>query len=312
MCWILTPTPYTLNPKPMTVVALIPTDLETTRLGLHARLSDVLGDANVLEHTVRRTAKVKRVEKIVLVHPPGQDPLSLIDQAKLKLGKPIVTHMDVGGLRDGMTNRWVSSRKWAQPNWRGGLGGSTCYDELLPPAPLLDAFNAHQAEAALIVRCDWCLFDSSLADRMFDLLFQDIDAMKMIFSQAPPGLSGIVVSRHILEQMCENPAGFGDVLAYSPMKPQIDPVGRDVNCPIPASVRDTTERLIYDTPRSIAMIQGIVDRLGDELTSADAKRVTDVCRDWRDGESDWRYRYLPRMVTLELTSRRDVAGPITP
>jgi len=116
----------------MTVIALIPTDLQATRLGLRARLDDVLGDANVLEHTVRRAARVKRVEKIVLVHPAGQDPLSLIDQDKLKLGIPVEAHTDTNGLRDGMTGRWASARKWAQPNWRGGLGGATCYDELLP------------------------------------------------------------------------------------------------------------------------------------------------------------------------------------
>ena len=294
----------------MSAIALIPTDLKATRLGLVARLGDVLGDANVLEHTVRRAARVKRVEKIVLIHPPGQDPLSLIDVEKLGLGKPVTAQMDAGGLRDGMTDRWISSRKWAQPNWRGGLGGSTSYDELLPPAPLLDAFKAHGAEAALIVRCDWCLFDAELADRMFDLLYQDTEAMKMIFSQAPPGLSGVVVSGHILEQMCENPAGFGDVLAYSPVKPQIDPVGRDVNCPIPAGVRDTAERLVYDTPRSVAMIRAVADQLGDDLADADSERVTAICRGVRDG--DWRYRYLPRMVTLELTPRREVTGPVTP
>jgi len=155
-------------------------------------------------------------------------------------------------------------------------------------------------------------FDPALADRQFELLYQDPDAMKMIFTQAPPGLSGVAVTPAILEGMCENPAGFGDVLAYSPVKPQIDPIGRDVNCPVSASVRDTAERFIYDTPRSIAMIRGIVECLGGELPTAEADPVTDACRAWRENGSDWRYRYLPRMVTLELTPRRAVSGPVTP
>ncbi len=296
----------------MTLIALIPTDTQTSRLGLRARLSDRLGDANILEHTVRRAAAIKRVDKIVLIHPPGQDPLSLVDLERLNLGKPVVTHLDPGGLRDGMTEHWITSRRWAQPNWRGGLGGATCYDELLPPGPLAEAIKAHDGEAAYIVRADWCLFDPGLADKQLDLLYQDLDAMKMIFTQAPPGLSGIAVSREILGQMCENAASFGDVLAYSPIKPQIDPVGRDVNCPIPASVRDTTERLVYDTPRSIAMLTAIADRLDGRLAGADAQAVTDVCCGILQNDPGWVYRWLPRMVTLELTPRRDVSGPITP
>ncbi len=296
----------------MTLIALIPTDTQISRLGLRARLSDQLGDANILEHTVRRASAIKRVDKIVLIHPPGQDPLSRIDLERLKLGKPVVAHLDSGGLRDGMTDHWITSRRWAQPNWRGGLGGATCYDELLPPGPLAEALKAHGGEAAYIVRGDWCLFDPFLADEQLDLLYQDLEAMKMIFTQAPPGISGIAVSREILDQLCENAAGFGDVLAYSPVKPQIDPVGRDVNCPIPASVRDTTERLIYDTPRSIAMIGAIAEHLGDKLAGADAQAVTDACRGVREEDAGWVYRWLPRMVTLELTPRRDATGPITP
>ena len=296
----------------MTVIALIPTDLNHSRLGPRARLGDQLGGANILEHTIRRAASIRRVEKVVLIHPPGQSPLSLIDRDKLKLDKPVTAFMDPAGLRDGMTARWVASRKWVQPNWRGGFGGATSYDELLPPGPLVDALKAHGGEAAYVVRADWCLFDPALADKQLDLLYQDLSAMKMIFTQVPPGLSGVAVSPEILMQMAEGAAGFGDVLAYSPVKPQIDPVGRDVNCAIPASVRDTTERFIYDTPRGIATLQAVARRLGEALGHADAKAVTDAYRAVRQTDAGWVYRWLPRMITLELTPRRSVAGPVTP
>ncbi len=296
----------------MPIIALIPTDTRTGRLGLRARLGDRLGGLNVLEHTVRRAASIKQVEKVVLIHPPGQDPLSLIDLTKLKPGKPVVAQMDVNGLSDGMTGHWVSARKWAQPNWRGGLGGASCYDELLPPGPLVEALKAHGGEAAFIVRGDWCLFDPLLAERQIDMLLQDISAMKLIFTQAPPGLSGIAVSLELLSQLSEGAAGFADVLAYNPKKPQIDPVGRDVNCAIRSSVRDTTERFIYDTPRGIEMIASLAGRLGEKLDSADAELVTDTFRAMRGEDPGRPYRRLPRMVTMELTPRRNVTGPITP
>lgn len=296
----------------MSIIALIPTDTQTSRLGLRARLDDRLGGLNILEHTVRRAASISQVEKVVLIHPPGQDPLSLINLNKLKPGKPVIAHMDLGGLKDPMTGHWVSARKWAQPNWRGGLGGATCYDELLPPGPLVDALKAHGGEAGFIVRGDWCLFDPKLAEQQIDMLLQDVSAMKLIFTQAPPGLSGVAVSLELLTQLSEGAAGFADVLAYSPKKPQIDPVGRDVNCAIPASVRDTTERFIYDTPRSIELIASLAGRLGDKLGTADAKLVTDTYRAMRSEDPGWAYRRLPRMVTMELTPRRNVTGPITP
>ncbi len=296
----------------MTVTALIPVDLETSRLGLRARLTDKLGEFNILEHTLRRVAAIDRVEKLVLIHPLGQDPQSIIDQDRLNLGKPVVNHLELGGLRDAMTDHWVSSRRWSQPNWRGGLGSTTTYDELLPPGGLSTALHAHEADCALVVRADWCLVCPKLAGAQLDLLFQDPDAMKMIFTQAPPGLSGIAVTQQVLDQLHEQSASFGDVLAYSPIKPQIDPVGRDVNCPIPASVRDTTERFIYDTPRSIALIKRIAERLGDDLLDADTKAVTDACRAIKSEDPSWLYQWLPRMVTLELTPRREVSGPVTP
>ncbi len=296
----------------MPVIALIPTDTQTSRLGLRARLSDQLGDANILEHTVRRAASIPNVQKVVLIHPPGQDPLSLIDLSKLKIAKPVLAHMDPGCLKDKQLARWVSSRKWAQPHWRGGLGGATCYDELLPAGPLAEALRTHGGKTALIVRGDWCLFDPSYASKQLDKLYEDVEAMKMIFTQAPPGLSGIAVSLDILEQLSNGLAGFGDILAYSPVHPHIDPVGRDVNCTIPAEVRDTVERLVYDTPRSTAMIQALAERLGDSLGDADAETITQTCRAIRSDDPGMIYRWLPRMVTLELTPRRTPAGPITP
>ncbi len=296
----------------MPAIVLIPTDTKTSRLGLRARLTDQLGDANILEHTIRRAASVPQVQKIVLIHPPGQDPLSIVDLSRLKISKPVLTFVDPQGLDDKLTRRWVSSRKWAQPNWRGGLGGATCYDELLPPGPLAEALREHGGRTALIVRGDWCLFDPHYASKQLDMLYEDVEAMKMIFTQAPPGLSGIAVSLEILEQLRDGAAGFGDILAYNPVQPHIDPVGRDVNCTIPPAVRDTVERMIYDTTRGIAMIKAIAARLGDKLGEADADTVTRTCRAVRADDPAMAYRWLPRMVTMELTPRRKVSGPVTP
>jgi Iron-sulfur cluster-binding domain len=294
----------------MSVIALIPTNMQAGFLGQSARLGDRLGAASVLEHTIRRAASISQVEKIVLIHPPGQDPLSLIDPSTIE--KPLLTQMDPGCLADAQTPRWVSARKWTQPNWRGGLGGATCYDELLPPGPLIDALEAQGAEVAYVVRADWCLFDPGFAQQQIELLFQDVQAMKLIFTQAPPGLSGIAVSLDVLKQLREDNAAFGNILAYNPQHPHIDPIGRDVNSAIPPEVRDCAQRFIYDTPRGIEMIKTLADRLGDDFFIADALAVTDAFRAALADDPAMPYHRLPRMVTLELTPRRNAQGPITP
>lgn len=294
----------------MTVIALIPTDMKTSRLRLRARLGDTLAGVNVLEHTVRRAASIPQVDKVVLLHPPGQDPMSLVDTRSID--KPVTTYMDPGCLTDAQTGCWITARQWAQPNWRGGLGGATCYDELLPPGPLVSALEANGGETAYIVRGDWCLFDPGLAKEQLDLLYLDVEAMKMIFTQAPPGLSGMAASLDLLRQIREGQAGFGDILAYNPQKPRIDPIGRDVNSPVPAGVRDCVHRFIYDTPRCVAMINAIADHLNENIHDADAVAITDACRAVEAQDPGMLYRWLPRMVTLELTPRRNATGPITP
>jgi len=294
----------------MSVTALIPTNTQTGFLGQPAELGAKLDGISVLEHTVRRAASIPQVEKIVLIHPPGQEPLSLINPSAIN--KPLLTHMDPGCLVDAQTPRLVSARKWSQPNWRGGLGGATCYDELLPPGPLVDALESHGGAAAYLVRADWCLFDPGYAQQQLDLLFQDVQAMKLIFTQAPPGLSGIAVSLDVLRKLRDSSASFGGILAYNPQQPHIDPVGRDVNSPIPPQVRDCTHRFIHDTPRCVAMLKMISNRLGGALLNADAITITDTYRAVQADDPAMHYRWLPRSVTLELTPRRQATGPITP
>lgn len=279
-------------------IALIPTDLERTRLGLRARLDDRLAGASVLEHTLRRVARVEAVRTIVLVHPPGQSPLSLIDPGGIR--KPIETFADPGGLRDRHTPRRMSARKWAPTCWRGGLGGAAVYDELLPAGPLVAAMDAHDADAALLVGADWCLVDPALCDAVLGRHLDLPEALKLTFTQAPPGLCGAAAARSLLGQLAQHGAGFGSILGYNPRAPAADPIGRDANLAIPAAVRDAGLRFIYDTPRTMAMIRA----MGDAVSSADAAGVMEMAKPQAAG--------LPQQFTFELTPRREATGPVTP
>ena len=285
-------------------VALVVVDLQRTRFGLRSRLRDRLGSRTVLEHALRRVARVRQVQRVILVHPAEQHPLSAIDAEAV--GKAV----DAFPVQPGMTRdaRWVSARKWSLASWRGGLGTACAFDEALPAAPLAAALKASGASAALIVRGDWPLLDPAYAEAQLALHLEHPEAYKLTFTQAPPGLAGVVTGQATLDQLAEHHSCFGQALAYNPRKPQADAIGREVNVPVPASVRDTYLRLACDTPRSAALVQAIADELGDAIDEADALRVTDAAR----RVEHVLHRFLPQQVTLELTPHRPATGPITP
>lgn len=299
----------------MAAIAVIIADLQRTRLGLPSRLNERLGDRTVLAHTVGRAAKVRRVESVVIVHPAGQDMQPLLEGCAFD--KPVHTFADADGLTDRYSAMRIASRKWALPNWRGGLGGALCYDELLPAAPILAAMREHGATSALLAGGDWPFLDAELCSRVLALNLEHPEAMRMTFTQAPPGLTGVAVSAELLEQMAGTLATFGQVIAYDPKRPQADPIGRDVCVQIAPAIRNCARRFIYDTPRSIAMLRAVAARFDDEaLVQADAQAIVNAFHAMAsNGQADAAllgFADMPQQVTLELNTRRLANGPIVP
>lgn len=291
------------------VIALIPTHLTTTVFGLPSLVAQPLAGRCVLEHTVKRVARIKRIQKIVLLHEPAEDPMGLLGHCDF--GKTVIGFADPAGLTNRNLPRHVAGRKWAMDAWRGGLGGATCYDELLAAKPMLAAMERYKADAALLIGADWPLVDPGLCQQVLDLHLQHPEALQMTFTQAPPGLAGIIVSRDLLHQIAQNNVSFGQLLAYSPAKPQADPIGRDVCVQIPAAVRNCSHRFIFDTPASAAMTRWIAQQIGDSLPDTDAVAIAD-CLGELDDQTANTFARLPQQVTLELTPHRKVSGPITP
>lgn len=295
------------NPQ---VIALIVADVSVGRLGHARRLDALLGGKPALWHTLQRAARINRVHRIIVVHPPGQNPLADIDASGFSKPVDAFAHGDVAG--DTFTPRLRSARKWALSGWRGGLAGTTAWDELLPAAPLAQAMDAFHGDAAVLVGGDWCAFDPAYADGLLDLHLDAPDAMKLVFTQAPPGLGPLVTSRDVLRDFADKQATFGSALAYNPKRPAIDPIGRECNLPIAAGVRDLARRFIFDDPQAIARLGLIADQLGDDFPDADAVAITDACRAQERAHPQHLFADLPEQITIELTPRRIPTGPITP
>ena len=293
----------------MTTPALILIDCQRARLGHAARLDDLLGDKSVLEHTVDRALQVQGVDQVVLLHPQGQDVSALVapvvDRVRVldyQLTCVEQVHADV----------IASARKWSMTAWRGGIGGTTVVDELLPAGPIVRAMQQLDAQAAVIVRGDWCCFDPGLASEQLAVHLSAPEAMKLTFTQAPPGLSVLVAARKVLEDFAQHGASVANVLCYNPSKPGLDPISRDVCIAVPSSVRDQHRRFIYDTPRAIGHLRAIADGLGDALATADAQAITQASRQVECDRPALQLDHLPQQWSLELTTQRQATGWIVP
>lgn len=293
-------------------IALIVADAAAGRLGRPRDFHAPLAGRPALWHTLQRAARITRAHRIVVVHPPGQEPLARIDTSALS--KPLDCFAHPAAAGDAYTARTRSARKWALSGWRGGLAGATVWDELLPASPLIAALDHYRGDAAAIVGGGWCAFDPGYADALLKLHLEAPEAMKLTFTQAPPGISPLVTSAAVLRDFAEKQATFGSVLAYNPKRPALDPIGRECNLPIAATVRDTARRFIEDGLSSgpSSPLQRAAAMLGDDFPGADAAAVTDACRAWETQHPEHVFADLPEQITLELTPRRAPTGPIVP
>lgn len=295
----------------MTSIAIIYVDLDRGRFGHAVSLQDALAGKTVLQHTIDRVARIQGLDEIVLMHRADQ---SLDGVYERPDNSPRIT---TAVMEQREQDAWLedvigSGRKWSLTAWRGGIGGMTAYDELLPAYPFLAVAQAKNAESIVALRGDWCCVDSELATEQLALHRSAPEAMKLVFTQAPPGLSPLVVHRSVLQEMVDHSAVVANLLCYNPKKPAIDPVGKDVNVQIPASVRMQDRRFIYDTPRAAEHLQAIAAQLGDGLVGADAVGVTDASRAV-ESQAPWQQlERLPQQFTVELSPRREVNGPIVP
>ncbi|MEO0475181.1 MAG: SPASM domain-containing protein [Planctomycetota bacterium] len=295
----------------MTTLAIIQVDLYQGRFGHAVSLLDELVGKTVLQHTIDRIARIEGVDEIVLMHPADQTLSGKYDMSSD--GPPITTAvMQTRGQDAWLHDVIGSGRKWALTAWRGGIGGMTIYDEMLPAAPFLQVMQDRNAESLVALRGDWCCIDPDIAAKQLELHRSAPEAMRLTFTQAPPGISPLVVHRSVLRDMAEHSATVANLLCYNPSKPVIDPVGKDMNVQVPASVRGQYRRFVYDTPRAIEHLQAIAERLGEGVASADAVTVTDTSREVETNEPWRELERLPQQLNVELSPRRAVNGPIVP
>lgn len=273
----------------MTMVAIIPVDLDVTPLGTRSRLADELHGTPIVRRTVERVARCEQLDRIVVTCPPGQ---------RDRCGALLTgTKAEIQAV-DAPVPPWralvASARKWSLDSWRGGIGGSCCFDEYTDARVIAAVVGARPAEAVMVVPPAALVFDPDLADRMITHHRSTCEESKLTFAQTPPGLSGLLLSFSFVQELAKQSIPVGWVFSYKPDSPLKDLVFQPSCYEVPPEVRYAMGRLVADTDRAVARL----DRLLTEYADPDARTTGRWLLDRDESHVDT----LPREIEIELTT----------
>ncbi len=278
----------------MNVIACIVVDLERSPLGLPARLERDLGGVPVLRRTIQRVLRCVHLKSVhVLVRPADRDRVT-----ELLAGQNvrIETH-------DAAASPWgelvASARKWSLDAWRGGIAGMTVFDESLNPWLLEAVAKRENADAVIDIAPAAALIDPALLDAVIAHYLEKHDEIRLAFTQSPPGLSGVLLSRELLENLTQANQPLGRIMAYHPSEPQRDMVHQKCFHSAGSTIMYAQGRCLADSATAHDRMEAMFASLGEE--QLDAKAIARWLADHEYEPSD-----LPGEVEIELTTRDDL------
>ncbi|USN99896.1 MAG: DUF115 domain-containing protein [Phycisphaeraceae bacterium] len=297
-----TPRDVEVGASPTRVAALLMYDEKLNGLGL-ARSESVAGEP-AIARTVRRLLAAREPDEIIIA-------TGAVDVVRGLLGelasdkRVAIEPVDGEALRRRV--RAVGRARLLSPDaWRGALGGLSCYDESFEPALAAGVLRRRGIDAAVIVGADWALVDPTLIDAVVLRHREQPETVRLSLTQAAPGLAGLLLDTESIERLGEamghaaNFATVGGLLSYLPVAPQADPIAKAFCVPLPHAVRDAGRRFIPDTLEGEALIEGVLEALGDRWISADAGTIV--------AASPAPTPEAPRHLELELCTGRLTSG----
>jgi hypothetical protein len=275
----------------MKVIATIQADLEVTPLGTRSRLADELNGVPFLRRTVERVCAVPGLSGIYVLTPDNQ-----AARCRTLLAGTVAVVQPMNADPPPWAALIRASRKWSLDGWRGGVGGSTVFDEYTD-CRLIDGVLSHaeiEADAVLSVPPAAPLFDADLAARMIEHCRANRDEARLTFTQAVPGMAGIILDAAIIKEFAAASIPVGWAFSYKPDTPAKDLIFQPACMEIPAPLRFATGRLIADTDHSERALRMLLQQNESPDLAAIGQWLVD--RDETGVEP------FPREVELELTT----------
>jgi hypothetical protein len=194
-----------------------------------------------------------------------------------------------------------AARRWAD-GWRGGLFQTCEFDRGFHAGWVREILESSQADAVLLVDPSAGLVDPDLIDSLIEHAGNNPET-DLCFSQAAPGLNGVLLRRPLVEQLATGGSHPGTLLVYRPDLPMRDPISMPSCAPIPTPLARTCHRFTLDSTRQIARIAGATTHLNGELPSTEAEQLLHLL------DAAPEACEFPREIVVELTVKR-IAKPI--
>lgn len=277
----------------MKTVAAVCADFGASFLGGAACLDEQLAGEPILRRTLERAKRIRGVERTCLLVRPEEEGAARDRLAAFGLAGVDVLPIDTAGRPRRSLTR--SARKWSLERWRGNVCCATWFDEYVEPRSVAAVLDETRADAALFV--DGCqpILDGEIASSMIERRDAQPGDVKLVFTQAPPGLAGILLRREVTRELLEQQTPVGVLMGYRPENPQGDPIARPVCWQTEAVVSQTAARLTGDTRRSRELLREVAAHVGLE---ADAAKLCAWLRSARSGRAEG----MPVEIELELTT----------
>ncbi len=294
--------------RPRRVGAVVYVDHEIGGLGTPRALDETfLLGRSALRLTVERLLAARSLDAVVLASGEPERTARALGPAASDPRVRIVP-TDAAAWRARL--RAVGPARLFSPSaWRGGLGGLACYDEAADPRSCAEVAAGARLDAAVIVGADWALVDPALIDAVVERYRAEPERRRVMFSQAPPGLGGMLVDEQTLQRLAANAgagrfATFGALVSYMPMRPRVDPIGQDFCVRIEPEVRDLGRRCVPDSAPRFAQLADALADAGEGVLRMDALAVARAVAGADKGVPTG----APQHVTLELCTGRLMGG----
>jgi len=281
----------------MKVIAAVVADLEVTPLGTVSRLTCELAGQTVLGATVERLRRAKEIDTAYVLCPQRQQ--ARCEALLAGTGAQVMGHDAAPPPWSGLVR---AARKWSLDGWRGGIGGTSHFDEYTDCRILAGLLKSAPADAVLSVPPAAPLMLPDLADRMIEFRKAADEDTRIVFTQAPPGLTGVLLDRLLIAELAEKNIPLGWVLSYKPDSPQKDLIFLPCCFEVPAELRHATGRLVVDTARAFETLI----ELQKEHPDPDASTIGR----WLMEREARHISNLPREVEVELTTDDPYPGSL--
>ena len=151
------------------------------------------------------------------------------------------------------------ARKWTD-GWRGGLFQACDFDRGFYGKWVMEIVNHLSIDAAVLIDPAAVLIDQKMLADLLRHADKHAD-QPLVFTQAAPGLCGVVIRKSLLAQLADANLHAGKFLHYQPSLPSRDPISETSCMPVPTPVARCVHRLTVDSTQQIQLMERVVAQL---------------------------------------------------